>query len=130
MIYSPDTCQLKEQNNDTSKENNQGTSSSHYINAKISVGHCSQFKYMHPQELLPLQHTLEAKYTFKLYTIKHGAKVHHYHARNSRFSDNICLTVITEKGRSVTFCRINMHSQNGIVEMSSRDLQEKSRKSP
>ncbi len=52
----------------------------------------------------------------------------HYHWDNGRFADNAFKNSCSTKGQQLTFCGVNAHFLNGIVEKAIRDLWESVRK--
>ena len=71
--------------------------------------------------------TSKAKETFKSYALISGVIIHHYHADNGRFAEKGWMEHVKEKGQTISFCRVNVHHQNGVVEKRIRDLQEAAR---
>ena len=61
----------------------------HYICVSIFVDYLT---YVHLEESLSSEHTLQAKQAFEAYCSKHHVTVSHYHADNGRFADNMFLT--------------------------------------
>ena len=56
-----------------------------------------------------------------------GIKIFHYHADNGRFADNMFNADCKAQRQSMSYCGLNAHFQNGIVERRIRDLQEQTR---
>ena len=53
-----------------------------------------------------------------------GVRVEHYHTDNGRFADNNFPNHVQRSGQSLTFCGVNAHWQNGVVEKAIRDVKE------
>ena len=73
------------------------------------------------------EETLQAKLAFKAYAKSHGVKIQQYHADNGRFTDKAFRNSCEERNKSLSFCRVNAHFQNGIAEKKIRDLQDAAR---
>ena len=99
-----------------------------YAVTTVFVDHYSRLKYVHPQTSTSAQDTLDAKEVFEAYTKKHGVMIHHYHADNGTFANNLFMKDAHKKDQDITYCGVNTHFQNGIAEKAIRDLQEQARK--
>ena len=95
-----------------------------YSVATIFVDHYSRQGYVHLQESLTANNTLWAKEAFKRYCESSGVKVRQYHADNGHFAKNLFIEDIKQQGQTITYCRVNVHFQNGIAEKRIRDLQD------
>jgi hypothetical protein len=67
---------------------------------------------------------VEANDAFERYAASQGVYIHHYHADNSRFADNIFRQAVARKGQTLSFCGVNAHFQNGVAEQRIRELQD------
>ena len=72
--------------------------------------------------------TVDAKRAFEAYTIKQSVIVRHYHTDNGRFADNIFIQAVANNGKTISYCGVNAHFQNGIAEKRIQDPQEQARK--
>jgi hypothetical protein len=101
-----------------------------YTCAAVFVDHYSRLGYVHMQQQLTSDETVEAKHAFEVFSRSQGVTIKHYHPDNGRFSDNAFLKDIKEArpSQSITYCFVNAHFQNGIAEKIIRDLQEPVRK--
>ena len=96
--------------------------------ATVFVDHFSRLSYVHMQETNSAAETLAAKYAFERYALLHNVlTVKRYHGDNGRFSDNAFRKDCHKQGQHLTFCGVNAHFQNGIVERRIRDLQDRAR---
>jgi hypothetical protein len=93
----------------------------------VFTDHFSDLSYVHLQKTITSAETLEAKDAFEAYAKSVGVTIQHYHADNGRFSDNLFLERVKDKGQTISFCGVNAHFQNGIAEKKIRDLQEAAR---
>ena len=98
-----------------------------YSAATIFVDHYSRLGYVHLQETLTAQDTLQAKESFERYCESFGVKVKQYHADNGRFAENAFINDARRQGQTITYCGVNAHFQNGIAEKRIRDLQDSAR---
>jgi hypothetical protein len=99
-----------------------------YGAATIFVDHASRLSYIHFQQRISSDETVEAKRAFEAYARSHGVTIKHYHANNGRFADNAFMQSVAESGQTISFCGVNAHFQNGIAEKRIRDLSEQARK--
>jgi hypothetical protein len=101
-----------------------------YTCATVFVDHLSRLGYVHMQQKLTSDDTVEAKHAFEAFTRSQGVTIKHYHVDNGRFSDNAFIKDIRESrpSQSINYCGVNAHFQNGIAEKRIRDLQEPARK--
>ena len=99
-----------------------------YRAATIFVDHASRLSYVHLQESLSSDDTVQAKKAFEACARSHGVVVRHYHADNGRFADNLFIESVANSGQTISYCGVNAHFQNGIAEKRIRDLQEQARK--
>jgi hypothetical protein len=98
--------------------------------AKVFFYHFSRLGYVHMQQNLTSDETVEVKHAFEDFTRSQDVTIKHYHADNKMFSDNAFLKDVRESrpSQSITFCGVDAHFQNGIAEKRIRDLQEPARK--
>ena len=80
--------------------------------------------YVHLQETLTANDTLQAKQALERHCESFRIKVRQYHADNGYFAKRAFIEVIQQQGQTITYCRVNAHFQNGIVEKRIRDLQD------
>jgi hypothetical protein len=101
-----------------------------YTCATVFVDHYSRLGYVHMQQKLTSDETVEARHDFEAFSRSQGVTIKQYHADNGRFDDNAFLKDIREAipTQSITYCGMNAHFQNGIAEKRIRDLQEPARK--
>jgi len=59
-----------------------------YNYATVFVDHFSKLSYVHLQQTLTPQDTVDAKKAFENYASTYRVKILHYHADNGRFADN------------------------------------------
>jgi hypothetical protein len=95
--------------------------------ATIFVDNHSQLGHVHPQKDLTSNKTLRAKHAFDLYARERGVVVKHYYADSVKFVDNAWKNSLDKENQGITYCSINAHWQNGIVERRIRDLKEQTR---
>jgi hypothetical protein len=101
-----------------------------YTCATIFVDYFSRLGYVHMQQKLTSDETVEAKHAFEAFTRSQSVTIKHYHSDNGRFADNAFIKDIRKArpSQSITYCGVNAHFQNGIVDKRIRDLQEPARK--
>ncbi len=95
--------------------------------ATIFVNHYSGMSYIHLQKTTNADETLEAKLAFERYASKFKVQVKSYQADNGRFAENKFIAAIKEAGQTITFCGVNAHVQNAVVERRIRALQGQAR---
>ena len=98
-----------------------------YNSATIFVDHCSRMGYIHLQENLKADNTLQAKESFERHCDSFGIKIKQYHTDNRRFAEKAFIDNIHQKGQTITYCGVNVHFQNSIAEKCIRDLQDTAR---
>ena len=74
----------------------------HYRTTTIFLDHHSDLTYVHLQQGLSPEETIEAKKAFEAYTQMYGVKIKHYHADNGRFTDNAFQQSVTQEGQTKT----------------------------
>jgi hypothetical protein len=101
-----------------------------YTCATVFVDHYSRLGYVHMQQQLTSDETVEAKHAFEAFSRSQGVTIKHNHADNGIFDDNAFLKDIREAipSHSITYFNVNAHFQNGIAEKRIRYLQEPARK--
>ena len=98
-----------------------------YKHATIFVDHYSDLSYVHLQETLSSNETVQAKHAFEAYARKYNVKLLHYHADNGRFADNLFINDVNIQGQTISYCGVGAHFQNGRAEKRIRDLRERAR---
>ncbi len=93
-----------------------------YTAATIFVNHYLRLKYIHLMTKLTSEETIEAKQAFEHFAKQHGIRILYYHCDNGQFADNAFKNNCSAKGQHLTFCGVNAHFQNDIVEKAIRDL--------
>ncbi len=59
-----------------------------------------------------------------MFTAKHSVRILHYHCDNGQFADNAWKQSCKASRQQLTFCGVNAHFKNGIVEHTIWDLLE------
>jgi hypothetical protein len=95
-----------------------------YNCATIFVDHHSDVSFVHLQQALTGDETLEAKKAFERWAKSHDVTIRHYHADNGRFAENKFLASVAECGQTISFCGVIAHFQNGKAERRIRTLQD------
>ncbi len=90
----------------------------------IFVDHYSRLGFVHHQVDDSSMETLTAKLAFEKFAAKHGVRISHYHCNNSHFADNAFKESCKNGHQRLTFCRVNAHFHNGIVERAIWDILE------
>ena len=98
-----------------------------YHAATIFVDHYSRYSYVHLQQDVTANSTVQAKEAFEAHAQQHGIKVQHYHSDNGRFAETAFRNHARQRGQTISFCGVNAHFQNGIAEKRIRDLQDQAR---
>jgi hypothetical protein len=98
-----------------------------YNYATVFTDHYSKLGYVHLQQALTSEETVQVKHAFENYAATHNVKVLHYHADNRRFADNAFRQDLKNNNQTITFCGVNAHWQNGVAEKRIRDLTENAR---
>ena len=89
---------------------------SHYKYMTVFIDYYSQLGFVYLQKTTGGVETLEAKISWKAYCDNHDIKVLHYHADNGKFYENMFMNNVKEKRKTIGFCRVSAHHQNGIAE--------------
>ena len=98
-----------------------------FSKATVFVDHFSDLTYVHLQESLTGEETVEAKLAFERYARAHGVEVKHYHADNGRFADKAFMSAVEQANQTISFCGVGAHHQNGKAERRIRDLTDAAR---
>lgn len=98
-----------------------------YRGATVFADHASDFTYVHLNQALTTQETIDAKHAFERVAEQHGVKISHYHCDNGRFADRAFMEDVRQAGQTITFCGVGAHHQNGVAERRIRDLTESAR---
>ena len=93
----------------------------------VFVDHYSDFSYVVLMTECSGNETLRAKQEFEAYAASNGIRISHYHADNGRFQESLFVDDIKLNAQSISFCAVNAHHQNGIVERHNRTLTESAR---
>jgi hypothetical protein len=75
----------------------------------------SDYIYVHLMKDFITNETLLAKLAFKKVCAKADCSVKHYQADNGQFSDNEFLATCNNLNKTIEFCGVGAHHQNGIV---------------
>ena len=100
---------------------------SHYRGATIFVDHASDFSYVHLNQALTTQETLDAKHAFECIAKQHSVHICHYHCDNGSFADWAFMDDVRQAHQTITFCGVGAHHQNGIAKQRIHDLMESTR---
>ena len=88
----------------------------------LFIDHFLRLKYAHFQTDATSAETLKAKKAIEAFALLYGHTVKHYHCDNGRFADNAWLNFVEQSHQTISFCGVNAHHQNGIVEKAIHDL--------
>ena len=84
--------------------------------ATVFLDHYSDFSYTHLCTSTSQEETLEAKAAYEKLAASHGVTVKHYHADNGRFAEKGFRDVVHASNQTISFCAVNAHHQNGLIE--------------
>ena len=98
-----------------------------YHYATVFVDQFFGYTFVHLQRRITSEETVQAKHAFERAAEQRGVKILHYHADNGRFADNAFIADCNAQSKSLSYCGVNAHFQNGIAERRIRDLQEQTR---
>ena len=98
-----------------------------YNYATIFVDQFSKLSFVFLQKWLTSAETVLAKQSFECFARDHGVKILHNHTNNGRFTDNGFIQACRDNNQGLTYCGVNAHFQNGMVEKRIQDLQEQAR---
>ena len=101
----------------------------HYKYTTIFVNEFSGYTFIYLQKCITSEETVMAKHAFECSVEQCSVKILHYHTDNGWFADNAFIADCNAKQQSLSYCGVNTHFQNGIVECCIRDLQEQTRTS-
>ncbi len=68
--------------------------------------------------------TLQAKKAFERFAVDNEVTIQHYHYDNGRFAGKLFLQHCQQSHQQITYCRVNAHHQNEIIERAIRDITE------
>jgi hypothetical protein len=88
----------------------------------IFVDHYSRLRVLHNQIDDFSIETVAAKHAFEKFPAKHGVRIHYYHCNNGQFANNAFKESCKSSRQGLTFCGVNAHFQNGVVERTIRDI--------
>jgi hypothetical protein len=95
-----------------------------YNYTTVFTDHYRKLGYVHLQQTLTSEETVQAKHVFERYAATYNVKIRHYHTDNRRFADNTFCQDLKNNNQTITFCGVNPHWQNGVAEKRIRDLME------
>ena len=98
-----------------------------YWYAAVFMDQHSRYASVYLQRAITSAKTIQAKYNFECLAEDMGVRVHHFHADNGRFTDKGFIEDCQKQLQGLTYCGVNVHFQNGIVEKKICDLQEQTR---
>jgi hypothetical protein len=82
----------------------------HYVT--VVVDQFSGLSFVHLQKTSSGEETLDAKMVFKGFACSLNVQIHHYHADNGRFCENLWMNNVRKEGQTISFCGVNVHFQN------------------
>ena len=88
----------------------------------VFVDHHSDFTYSVLMTSCSGDETLRAKQEFEAYAASLGVRISHYHADNGRFQEQKFKDDLILNSQTISFCAVNAHHQNGIVERRNQTL--------
>ena len=68
------------------------------------------------------EETIEAKQAFERFAAQHGVTIKHYRSDNGIFHARVFTDELKSCGQSITYCGVNAHHQNGVIERCIRDI--------
>ena len=87
-----------------------------YKYATIFVDHYSRYGYIWLHRMKLSSEILEEKKNFEAHCNSVGVSVRHYHEDNARFCDNAFIQDAAKQGKTMSYCGVSAHHQNGIAE--------------
>ena len=90
--------------------------------ATCFLDHYSDFSYTHLCTSATQEATLEAKAAYKKLAASHGVQIKSYHADNGRFAEKGFRDAVHDANQTISFCAVNAHHQNGLIEKFIQDL--------
>ena len=94
-----------------------------YTPSTVFVGHKLGLGFIYHQANLSSEETLRVKYSFEIYAFEHDILKQHYHCDNDLFANNALVNDCERQGQGLSYCRVNAHSQNRIIDKGIRHLQ-------
>ena len=82
----------------------------------LYVDHHSRFLYPFFQESKSAAETLKGKHAFEAFAKARGVSIHHIHTDNGVFNSDVFKNDVDAKTQTISFCGVNAHWQNGIIE--------------
>jgi hypothetical protein len=95
----------------------------------VFVDQFSGLSFVHLQKTSSGEETLDTKMAFEGFACSLNVSIQHYHADNGRFCENLWMANVKKEGQTISFCGVNAHFQNGVVERRIRDLSDGTRTS-
>jgi hypothetical protein len=97
------------------------------VGGAVFKDHVTGYSYTHLQTSLDLVQSISAKLGFERHAATAEVKVKSYHSDNGIFAEQGFRDAVSESGQSISYCAVNHHSQNGIVERHIGELTKGSR---
>ena len=98
-----------------------------YQYVTVFMDQYSCYTYIYLQQSITSAETAQAKHSLERFAEDMGIRIHHYHADNAQFTDKGFIQDCQSQCQGLTYCGVNAHFQNGIVEKKICDLQEETR---
>ena len=86
-----------------------------YCSATVLVDHASNFTFVHLNQMLTTEETLDEKHAFECIVDQHGIRILHYHCNNSHFADRAFIQDVHKAQQTISFCGVGAHHQNRIT---------------
>ena len=96
----------------------------HYRGATVFIDHTIDFTYVHLNQALTMEETLDTKHAFEQVANQHGV---HIHCDNRHFADRTFIQDIQKACQTISFHGVGAHHQNGITERCIHDITESAR---
>ena len=93
-----------------------------YVGATLFVDYFSDFAYIHLMEKLDGESTIKAKHTFEHVCKSHSKTLQYHHSGNRLFETNIFKDTVSTDAKTLSFCGVNAHHQNGKSENCVKDV--------
>ena len=93
-----------------------------YVGATMFVDHSFDFTYVHLMSKLNAEAKVEANLEFERICYSYGVKSLRYHADNGLFDTNKFKEACNVSKRTLSFCGVNDHHQNGKPENIVKDV--------
>jgi hypothetical protein len=97
--------------------------------ATIFVDSYSDYTYVHLQEDLSSDSTLDAKLAYERKANIFGVTISEYHADNGRFAESAWRQSCESLNQTFSYCGVGAHHQNGVAERRIQDLSNAARAS-